>query len=71
MNGGELSSKKEVDEEYFVEEYDTDPKEIKVSDRLGSYPTMADIYERKYLCRLFINNFVRSLCIWPKIILWG
>ena len=44
MNGGELSSK-EVDEEYFVEEYDTDP-EIKKSDRLGSYPTLADIYER-------------------------
>ena len=44
MNGGELSSK-EVDEEYFVEEYDTDPK-IEVSDRLGSYPTLADIYER-------------------------
>ena len=47
MNGGELSSKKEVDEEYFVEEYDTDPpKEIKMSDRLGSYPTLADIYNR-------------------------
>ena len=46
LNGGELSSKKEVDEEYFVEEYDTDPKEIKVSDRLGSYPTLADIYNR-------------------------
>jgi len=46
LNGGEHSSKKEVDEEYFVEEYETDPKEIKVSDRLGSYPTMADIYER-------------------------
>ena len=46
MNGGELSSK-EVDEEYFVEEYDTDPpKEIKTSNRLGEYPTMADIYER-------------------------
>ena len=44
MNGGELSSK-EVDEEYFVEEYDTDP-EIKKSDRLGRYPTLADIYER-------------------------
>ena len=46
MNGGELSSK-DVDEEYFVEEYDTDPpKEIKMSDRLGSYPTLADIYNR-------------------------
>ena len=46
INGGELSSK-EVDEEYFVEEYDTDPpKEIKMSDRLGSYPTLADIYNR-------------------------
>tara|TARA_B100001996_G_scaffold321765_1_gene266345 strand:- start:119 stop:256 length:138 start_codon:yes stop_codon:yes gene_type:complete len=45
LNSGELSSKG-VDEEYFVEEYDTNPKEIKVSDRLGSYPTMADIYNR-------------------------
>jgi len=47
LNGGEHSSKKEVDEEYFLEEYDTDPpKEIKTSNRLGEYPTMADIYER-------------------------
>ena len=46
MNSGELSSK-EVDEKYFVEEYDTDPsKKIKMSDRLGSYPTLADIYNR-------------------------
>ena len=42
-----IVQKKEVDEEYFLEEYDTDPsKEIKMSDRLGSYPTLADIYNR-------------------------
>tara|TARA_R100000315_G_C5183146_1_gene106357 strand:+ start:649 stop:786 length:138 start_codon:yes stop_codon:yes gene_type:complete len=45
LNGGEHSSKREVDEEYFLEEYDTDPK-IEKSDRLGKYPTLADIYER-------------------------
>ena len=44
LNTGEQSSDK-IEKKYYLEEYDTEP-EIKMSDRLGKYPTMADIYER-------------------------